>query len=364
MLASNEKADIDLLIDPMADMGSCDEWANTLPLDGRLKNLLGLESHGEVEDILFDALLEPISKLTANPGKRVRGKLVHLAYRMINSETQPSMVNARRLRVGAEVLELIHAGSLIVDDIEDGSPMRRGMPALHVRYGLPIALNAGSWLYFWPFELVKDLGLSRDLTLSAYEYYHHTLLRAHFGQAMDIGTRVDRLPQERVAKVCLASLKLKTGALMGFAMVMGGLIAGAEEKLNLLLDDFGRELGVALQMFDDIGNITGVREPAKRFEDFTLYRPSWAWAWAAMNSSPMDYADFVKAVAQLPDAKLLETWIASHQLVSAGRASAQHHMERAFSKLKSGLEEHRVAWSRRAFDELKTLGEEIARAYK
>jgi hypothetical protein len=78
----------------------------------------------------------------------------------------------------------------------------------------------------------------------------------------------------------------------------------------------------------------------------------------------MDYANFVKAVAQLPDAELLETWIASHQLVSAGRASAQHHMEQAFSKLRSGLEEHRVAWSRRAFDELKTLGEEIARAYE
>jgi geranylgeranyl pyrophosphate synthase len=208
------------------------------------------------------------------------------------------------------------------------------------------------------------LGLSNELTLAAYERNHRTLLHAHFGQAIDIGTRVDQFPQERVAKVCLASLKLKTGALMGFAMVMGGLIAGAEEKVTSLFDDFGRELGVALQMFDDIGNVTGVREPSKRFEDFALYRPSWAWAWAALNSSSKDYAALVKAVAELPDANPLEIWIESHPLVSAGRASAQRHMDRAFSKLMSELEEHRVTWCPRAFEELRALGEEIARAYE
>jgi hypothetical protein len=53
------------------------------------------------------------------------------------------------------VVEFIHAGSLVVEDIEDGSRIRRGRVALHVRYGMPVALNAGNWLYFWPFELLK-----------------------------------------------------------------------------------------------------------------------------------------------------------------------------------------------------------------
>src|SRR5215813_1995113 len=115
-------------------------------------------------------------------------------------------------------------GSLVVDDIEDGSMIRRGKPALHIRYGLPTALNAGNWLYFWPFQLIKALELPNRTALSVYEDYHRTLLRAHVGQAMDLGSGVDRLPQSRVPEVCLATMELKTGALMGFAMVLGAAL--------------------------------------------------------------------------------------------------------------------------------------------
>jgi geranylgeranyl pyrophosphate synthase len=190
------------------------------------------------------------------------------------------------------------------------------------------------------------------------------LLRAHFGQALDLGTRVDALVQGRVAEVCRVSLALKTGALMGFAMVMGGLVAGAAESTTTLLDDFGRELGVALQMFDDIGNVTGVREPSKKYEDFTLCRPSWAWAWAAMNSSPAEYSRFVDAVGKLPDADELEQWLANHELVKKARAGARHHLELAFTRLKTRLDRQWVPWSKRAFEDLQALGEEIAFAYE
>jgi len=147
-------------------------------------------------------------------------------------------------------------------------------------------------------------------------------------------------------------------------MVLGGFIAGAAEKTISILDDFGRQLGVALQMFDDIGNVTGVREPAKRYEDFTLNRPSWAWAWAASQSSAEEYAQFTAAVAQLPDANRLEAWIAKHQLVSGARARARRHLAKAFSNLVCGLEAQRVTWSRRDVEALMGLGEEIARAYE
>jgi hypothetical protein len=50
---------------------------------------------------------------------------------------------------------------------------------------MPIALNAGNWLYFWPAALLKQSGLSEDDLLLVYEHYHSTLLRAHFGQALD-----------------------------------------------------------------------------------------------------------------------------------------------------------------------------------
>ena len=364
MLSSTNKSNLRAIVDVANQFRSNHSSDEELPFGGRLSSLLGLDADGQIGKILREALIDPVSELTSNHGKKIRGTLVNMAYRLLNTEAQSSVAAARRIRSGAQVLELIHAGSLIVDDIEDGSQMRRGMPALHVQRGLPLALNAGNWLYFWPFQLVADLGLAKETTLVAYEAYHRTLLRAHFGQAMDLGTRVETLDQDCVAEVCLASLALKTGALTGFAMVLGGLIAGADAKTTAVLDDFGRELGVGLQMFDDIGNVTGAREPSKQYEDFILSRPSFAWAWAADNSSPKDYARFVGAVARLPDAKDLETWLAKHELVVAARASATRHMEQVFAKLISNLEECRISWSRCAYDELRTLGEEIACAYE
>ena len=284
-----------------------DRASNGLLVDNaNLTKLLGVKCGAALEDIIQIALLSPVEDLTSNHGKRIRGQLVHLSWRLVTEGDPFSVIGAKQCRTGAEIVELIHAGSLVVDDIEDGSRMRRGKPALHIRYGLPIALNAGNWLYFWPFELVKALDLPREITLSVYEYYHQTLLRAHFGQAIDLGSRVDRLLQSCVAEVCRASMTLKTGALMGFAMVLGGAIGGATKETILALGDFGRELGVALQMFDDLGNVLGIREPSKRYEDLTLYRPSWAWACAAKTSVPNGYHQFVSAVNKLPDTRELE----------------------------------------------------------
>jgi len=341
-----------------------DRIPNSLLVENvNLTKLLGLSCGSALEDIIQLALLSPVKDLHSNHGKRIRGQLVHLSCRLVTEGNRFSVVEAKQGRICAEVIELIHAGSLVIDDIEDGSRIRRGKPALHIRYGLPIALNAGNWLYFWPFELVKALDLPTETTLSVYEYYHQALLRAHFGQAIDLGSRVDHLLQSCVAEVCRTSMALKTGALMGFAMVLGGAIGGASKETILVLDDFGRELGVALQMFDDLGNVLGIREPSKRYEDLTLYRPSWAWACAAKTSLPNGYQRFVSAVAKLPDARELEAWIDEHNLIQTMREGARHQLESAYHRLRAGLESRRGRWSVRAFEELRRLGEEITLAY-
>lgn len=331
--------------------------------DGHLAKLLDLDSAGVVKEVLRHSLLNPVSKLTSNQGKRVRGQLVSMAYRLVNGDATASLIAAKQCRACADVVELIHAGSLIVDDIEDGSQLRRGRPAVHVEHGMPLALNAGNWLYFWPFEVLKDGGLSRDQLLSVYEHCHRTLLRAHFGQAIDLGAKVNSLPQSSVAQVCFASIKLKTGALTGFAAFLGGAIASSSEKILTVLDDFGVDLGIALQMFDDLGNVIGKGDPLKRYEDLSLSRPSWAWACAARLSDRYAYEAFLAAVAHLPDATLLQNWLHSHGLLEAARMSAREHLERAFTRLERRLAANKVPWSARAFNELRQLGEEIAVAY-
>jgi len=334
-----------------------------LPGREQWARLLGLQDGGAVEEVLRRALLNPIDELISLRGKRIRGQLVGFSYRLLNGEMPFAVHGARRCRLAAEAIELIHAGSLIVDDIEDGSAARRGRAALHLRYPMPIALNAGNWLYFWPFELFKKMALSRDQLLLIYESCHLTLLRAHFGQAVDLGAKIHTLAQKDVADVCLASMRLKTGALMGFAALLGGVVAAASDKLLATLDDFGCDLGVTLQMFDDLGNVIGKGEPSKRYEDLMLARPSWVWACAAKQSTATDYRQFVAAVRRLPDVKDLEDWLAEHDIVEQTRQSAREYLDHSFSALENRLGAAGAAWSRHAFDELRGLGEEIAVAY-
>jgi geranylgeranyl pyrophosphate synthase len=333
-----------------------------LPGGSRLAELLGLDDTSPIEDVLRSALLDVLAELAFTPGKRIRGQLVTLSYRLV-SDTPPSVLAMKQCRRCADVVELLHAGSLIIDDIEDGSPVRRGRPALHIQFGIPLALNAGNWLYFWPFELLRETELPHQKIFYLYEHCHRTLLRAHFGQAVDLSARIGTLSQCRVVAACLAAMKLKTGAVMGFATVLGGAIAGASERLLSILEEFGRELGVALQMFNDLGNVIGKCDPSKRYEDLKLYRPSWVWACAAGSSSPERYRQFCAAVARLPDANELEIWMEEHNLVQRLRASAHHHLDAAFQQLEERLNNHHIHWSKCALDELRQLGEEITVAY-
>ena len=336
---------------------------STMLADGRLAELLGIDHSATVESALRAALLDPLATLTANPGKRIRAQLVTMTYRLFHDDRAVSLTAAKQCRDCAEVVELIHAGSLIVDDIEDGSAMRRGRPALHVQCGLPLALNAGNWLYFWPFELLKDAGLAAEQLVLAYERYNRTLLRAHIGQARDLGANVAQLPQRSVAEVCLAGMTLKSGALMGFAAALGGTVAGTSEPVQSLLEAFGIELGVALQMYDDLGNVIGKCDPQKRYEDLSLARPSWVWACAANSSDAYSYEEFLDAVANLPNSELLQSWFVAHDLVRIARAGARQQLDRSYERLEQGLRLAGIVWSARTFGELRQLGEEIAVAY-
>ncbi|HXV80902.1 MAG TPA: polyprenyl synthetase family protein [Candidatus Binatia bacterium] len=354
---------VNKLTKPFPLASSEDNSRGFLPYGAELHDLLGSNINGAVVRQLEAALLHPIRDLTEHHGKRIRGQLVILSHRLVGGVTPPSLRAEQQLRICVEAVESIHAASLVVDDIEDGSRTRRGRLALHVRYGMPVALNAGNWLYFWPFEMLKKLELSQEKLLFVYEHYHRTLLRAHFGQALDLGSQVDRLPPDEIGEVCRASMLLKTGALIGFAVSLGGLMGGASERVLRMLDDFGRDLGVALQMFDDLGNIVGRCEPSKQYEDLMLYRPSWAWACAAETSSIRDFSRFVCAVRKLPVADDLRVWLEDHDLVALGRQRAHDHMSGIFQRLEQQLNGEPIAWSEQALGELRKLGKEIAVAY-
>jgi geranylgeranyl pyrophosphate synthase len=197
-------------------------------------------------------------------------------------------------RALATFVEQLHAGSLIVDDIEDGARERRGGPALHCTHGVPIALNVGNFLYFWPLASRSFLDLPPQRALRIHRDYAETMVRCHAGQALDLAVRVWDLPQGDVVRVVAAATRLKTGSLTEFAMLLGATAAGADAKSRRALGRLGRDLGTALQMLDDLSGIINRRRRHKAREDLVHGRLTWPWAWAAEWSSASAYAKLRK----------------------------------------------------------------------
>ena len=93
--------------------------------------------------------LIPINEVRRRPSKSIRSQLVRAAFNLaLGDEEKPSNAE-HNLEVCTQVIELIHLGSLIVDDVQDGSISRRGEPSLLVSIGAARSLACGNWLYFW-----------------------------------------------------------------------------------------------------------------------------------------------------------------------------------------------------------------------
>ncbi len=251
-----------------------------------LDALLDLDSSSVPFSEWSAALYGPLAEFTARPGKEMRARLVHLAWQLAGGDAEPP----RELPL---IVEALHAGSLIVDDIEDGSAYRRGAPALHVTHGLPTALNAGCWLYFWPHALLERLDLHPARELAMRRVITRTLLRAHQGQALDLAVNVHALAQADVPGVTHATTRLKTGALVRLATELGALAAAGPAEFTHAIARFGAEVGMGLQMADDLGGLVNDARCHKGHEDLILARATWPWAWAAEVLPAERYAPLV-----------------------------------------------------------------------
>jgi geranylgeranyl pyrophosphate synthase len=220
-------------------------------------------------------LLRPAGDFVARPSHGWRSGLVAIGWQLVAGDRRPPPALLPQL------VELVHAGSLVIDDIEDGSCERRGAPALHRRIGLPLALNVGNWLYFAPLALLPSLGCAPALELALHRRMTDAMARCHCGQALDLGVRVDRVAQDEIADVARVIATLKTGALTELAIASGAIAAGATAPALDRIARFGRRFGVALQMLNDVRSLRAVGPAARRHEDVRLARATWVWAWLA-----------------------------------------------------------------------------------
>jgi Geranylgeranyl pyrophosphate synthase len=311
------------------------------------------------EDVWDQHLEGRAQEFLSRPKKSFRFELVKLGFHMEAAGWDPSQEQQEVLFRLGEMLEWIHAGSLIIDDIQDDSSERRGAPAVHLCYGVPQAINLGNWMYFEAIEKLHSLPLSSEAKLRLVQCTHQSMRAAHLGQALDLGVNMLTHPIQHISEIVEHSHFHKSGALVAMALQLGAIVANARVNIEEI-GRIGRELGMSLQRFDDIGNFKFHSSDPKALEDLRMGRPSWIWQFLAQHAQPELLHNFREAVLALPDKEMLEEF--AYQTSIREKAYAE-----ALTKhrgLEHRIDEYlKVNNSSLNFEAFKKMTERIANAY-
>lgn len=302
------------------------------------------------------ALAEIARDILSRPSHQFRARMCALAWRLADGEGPVPAVLPF-------LVEVIHAGSLIVDDIEDGSRERRGAPCLHLLHGTPLALNAGTWMYFWALELVHEVPVPAPVQEALRRALVDTMYGCHLGQSLDLSVRVGALPRGAVYRTVASTTALKTGALMEVAARLGALAAMASAPRVEALARFGRRLGIGLQMLDDFGNLNAPHAEdasGKSLEDLRNGRPTWPWALAAEELDEPEFGRLQASARALladgadPDGTRARALAAALRMAVGmkGRRQTRLYLQRALAELRAHVGER---------DELGALALELQR---
>jgi len=235
-----------------------------------------------VKQLLDRSLFEPVRDFKCRQGKRIRGSLLQISFEMGGGIGDvPASVS--------DAIESLHAGSLVIDDVQDDSRSRRGHATMHHSIGVPLAINAGNWMYFQALECLSNSPLPSETRSRLLEAMIHTARRCHEGQAIDIQARVDEVPVEHWEATASAISLMKTGSLVELAVRMGCLAANAPDRLLSVLPGLGRRIGIALQMRNDLDELASIAlcrpgeqtDDTIRDDDLRNARMTWPWVWAS-----------------------------------------------------------------------------------
>jgi octaprenyl-diphosphate synthase len=177
-------------------------------------------------------------------GKRIRPSLLLLAAHLLGY-TGPGAI-----RLGA-VVEMVHTATLVHDDIIDGADMRRGRPSANTTWGNEKCVLAGDWLYMQAFRVALEEKNLRVLDLLI--GLTQQMVEGELLQIQKLGKAVSEAEYYDL-------IFRKTACLFSVSMRLGSVLAGAEEAQEASLAAYGKSVGLAFQIVDDVLDLTATEE--------------------------------------------------------------------------------------------------------
>lgn len=190
----------------------------------------------------FESVIEILNR----KGKRIRPLLTHLIYDCLLGKNE-------EINKFAIIPEIIHNGTLIVDDIEDSSELRRGEKTIHKIYGIPISVNAGNLMYFVQNKIVLNSKINKKQKYEILKSISVALEKIHLGQGMDIYWSENKIYNISLNEY-IKMASYKTGALIALSLKISAILSGKKKYLKNL-EKIGAMIGILFQIKDDLLNL-------------------------------------------------------------------------------------------------------------
>ncbi len=200
-------------------------------------------------------LYDAATHLIVNGGKRLRPFMVMKSCEILGGKLKDSLP-------AASAVEMIHNFTLVHDDIMDNDEMRHGVPTVHKKFGLPIAILAGDVLFSKAYQILSDSNLPAKEVNDLVSRLAKACVDVCEGQILDIKMAEAKKIPSQVDYIKM--IEKKTAALFDVSCSMGAICAKAKQSDIAKLSAFGKNLGIAFQITDDLIGVMGDSKMTKK----------------------------------------------------------------------------------------------------
>jgi geranylgeranyl diphosphate synthase, type II len=203
-----------------------------------------IQTYSENQPIVREpiGLYEPIQYILQLGGKKLRPALVLMSYNLFKDDVQVALP-------AGFAIEVFHNFTLMHDDIMDNAPLRRGMPTVHEKYNVNTGILSGDAMLILAYDYLVSASVDVKSVAKIIKVFNKCAIEVCEGQQFDID--FEKRNDVTISEY-LRMIELKTSVLLAAALEIGAILGESSEKDAKNLYEFGRNIGIAFQLQDDI----------------------------------------------------------------------------------------------------------------